>query len=158
MTSINRHYFEKMTLKSDLKTLILTSLISTIAFFIFGNIIFNGLINYGDWVLVLFPVHIIVSFIIMTPLLLIFWYLDRYQNKKLKSVIIKVGLRTTIGTLYITALLWFSIFSDTRQRLKDPFNYYEDLKYLGLCTLITILTFAFLDYFQETKKRKMTTI
>jgi hypothetical protein len=90
----------------------------------------------------------------MTPLLLVFWLLDKKQNRKLTSVINRVGLRTTTGTLYIASLLWFSIFNTAKQRLKDPFNYYEDLKYLGLCTLITILTFTVLDYYYETKEEK----
>jgi hypothetical protein len=141
-----------MILKNDLKIFILTAFISTVVFFVFGNIIFKGLLSYGDWTLVLFPAHIILTFIIMTPLLIVFWYIEK--EKRITSVIYRVGLRTIIGTLYIATLLWFSIFSDTKQRLKDPFNYYEDLKYLGLYTLITILTFAITDYYYETKKAK----
>ena len=143
-----------MTLKNDLKIFTLTAFISTVVFFVFGNLIFKGLLNYGDWTLVLFPTHIILTFVVMTPLLLVFWLLDKKQNRKLTSVINRVGLRTTIGTLYIASLLWFSIFNTAKQRLKDPFNYYADLKYLGLCTLITILTFTVLDYYYATKEEK----
>ena len=143
-----------MILKKYLKIFTLTAFISTVVFFVFGNIIFKGLFNYGDWTLVLFPIHIILTFIVMIPLLIVFWVLDKKQNKKLSTVINRVGLRTSIGTLYIALLLWLSIFSDTKQRLKDPFNYYADLKYLGLCTLITILTFSVLDYYYATKEKK----
>jgi hypothetical protein len=90
----------------------------------------------------------------MMPLLFVFWLLDKIKNKKLTSVINKVGLRTTIGTFYISSLLLFSIFNDTNQRLKDPYNYYTDLKYLGIYTLITILTFSVLDYYYAIKEKK----
>ena len=143
-----------MTLKKDLKIFLQTAIFSTALFFIFGNIIFKGLLNYGDWTLVFFPAHIISTLIVMTPLLLAFWYIDKKRRNKLTSVIHRVGLRTTIGALYIATLLWVSIFSDTMQRTKDPFNYYADLKYLGLCTLITILTFAVVDYYSATKIEK----
>lgn len=143
-----------MTIKNDLKIFILTAFISTVIFFIFGNLIFKGLLNYDDWTLVLFPAHIILTFIVMTPLLIVFWYLDQKRRKNIPSVINRVGLRTTIGTLYIAVLLWFSIFSDTNQKLKDPFNYYEDLKYLGLSSLLTILTFMITDYYYATKNLK----
>lgn len=141
-------------MKSDLKIFTLTAFVSTAVFFVFGNFIFTGLLNYGDWTLVFFPVHIILTFIIMMPLLLFFWLLDKKQNKKVTSVINRVGIRTTIGTLYIASLLWFSIFNDTKQRLKDPYNYYEDLKYLGLYTFISILTFLVIDYYYTTKEDK----
>ena len=39
-----------------------------------------------------------------------------------------------------------SDFGDTKQRLKDPYNYYADLKYLGLCSIISLVTFAITDY------------
>ncbi len=143
-----------MTLKKDLKIFTKTTFISTLVFFVFGNIIFKGLLNYGDWTLVLFLIHIILTFIVMMPLLFVFWLLDKIKNKKLTSVINKVGLRTTIGTFYISSLLWFSIFNDTNQRLKDPYNYYTDLKYLGIYTLITILTFSVLDYYYAIKEKK----
>jgi hypothetical protein len=143
-----------MTLKKDLKIFTKTTFISTLVFFVFGNIIFKGLLNYGDWTLVLFLIHIILTFIVMMPLLFVFWLLDKIKNKKLTSVINKVGLRTTIGTFYISSLLLFSIFNDTNQRLKDPYNYYTDLKYLGIYTLITILTFSVLDYYYAIKEKK----
>ena len=143
-----------MTLKTDLKIFTLTAFISSVVFFVFGNFIFKALFNYGDWTLVIFLTHIIFTFIVMLPLLIVYWLLDKIKNKKLTSAINRVGLRTTIGTLYITSLLWFSIFSDAKQRLKDPFNYYADLKYLGLCTLITIFTFTVLDYYYTIKEEK----
>lgn len=141
-------------MKSDLKIFTLTAFLSTAVFFLVGNIVFKGLLNFGDWTLVFFPVHIILTLIIMTPLLLFFWLLDKKQNKKVTSVKSRVGIRTTIGTIYIASLLWFSIFNDTKQRLKAPYNYYEDLKYLGLYTVITILTFIVIDYYYTTKEDK----
>lgn len=143
-----------MKIKNDLKLFILTAFISTVVFFVFGNIIFKGLLNYDMWTIVFFTVHIILTFIVMTPLLIVFRLLDKIQNTIPISVFIRVGLRTTIGTLYITTLLWFSIFSDTKQRLKSPFNYYEDLKYLGLYTLINILIFIIIDYYYTIKNKE----
>jgi hypothetical protein len=143
-----------MNLKSNLKILALTAIISTAVIFVFGSIFFKELFNYGDWILVIFPSQIILSFMVMSPLLLFFWILEKINNVKQTSVIKLVGLRTTIGALYISALLWFSIFSDSKQRLKNPFNYYEDLKYLGICTVLTMLTFIAIDYFYTTKEVK----
>ncbi len=143
-----------MKIKNDLKLFIQTVFISTVVFFVFGNIIFKGLLNYGEWTVVFFTVHIILTFIVMTPLLIVFRLLDKIQNTIPMSVYIRVGLRSTIGTLYITTLLWFSIFSDTKQRLNSPFNYYEDLKYLGLYTLINILIFIIIDYYHTIKNKE----
>ena len=132
----------------------MTAFVATVIFFSVGNIFFKGLLNYGDWTVVFFPAHFILTFLVMAPLLLAFWYLDKKLEKKSTLITFRVGLRTTIGTLYIAILLWILIFSDTKQRLKDPFNYYEDLRYLGLCTLITIFTFAITDYYYTTKNSK----
>ena len=149
---MSRTNSERMTIKNDLKIFILTAFISTVLFFTLGNIIFNGLLNYDDWTMVLIQAHIILTFLVMTPLLIVFWYLDQKRRKNIRSDINNVLLRTAIGTLYIAVLLWFSIFSDTHQKLKDPFNYYEDLKYLGLSSLLTIFTFMITDYYFATKK------
>ena len=143
-----------MTIKNELKIFALTAFISTVIFFIFGDIIFKGLFSCDDWTLVLFPAHVILTFVVMTPLLIVFWYLNQKRRENIRSVINRVGLRTTIGTLYIAILLWFSIFSDTNKKLKDPFNYYEDLKYLGLSSYLTILTFMITDYYYAIKKIK----
>lgn len=143
-----------MKIKNDLKLFILTAIISTVIFFVFGNIIFKGLLNYGEWTLVFFTVHIILTLIVMVPLLIVFRLLDKIQIKIPTSVFIRVGLRSTIGTLYITALLWVPIFSDTKQRLNSPFNYYEDLKYLGLYSLINILIFIIIDYYHTIQNKE----
>jgi hypothetical protein len=135
-------------MKYDLKVFWWTSVISTVLFFAIGSIAFRELIDYGNWIAVFVPVHIAGSFLVMIPLLLPFLFLrrTRFIKKHRRSVYV-VTIRTGVGLIYIAMLLWTSIFRHTQQRLRDPYNYYENLNYLGLCSIISILTFAITDYF-----------
>lgn len=139
-------------MKNNIKVFWWTSIFSTILFFTIGYIFFKELINYGDWVYVFFPVHIVTTFFIMLPLLLPFWLIEKKTSFVTTDLSFKILKKTLIGIIYITLLFWISIFSDSQQRHKSPFNYYEDLKYLGICSIITLLTFALTEYYFMSKK------
>lgn len=144
-----------LKMKNSIKVFWWTSIFSATLFFTIGYIFFKELINYGDWVYVFFPIHIITTFFIMLPLLLPFWLIEKKASLTKKDLSIKILKKTLIGIVYIMLILWISIFSDSQQRHRNPFNYYEDLKYLGICSIITILTFALTEYYFTSKKAKI---
>jgi len=141
-----------MTNKDYIRLFLLTSVIGTLLFFVFGYLVFAELLNYNDWILVFFPIHVIISFLLFLPLLLPFKLIDKFMQGK--NLILATVLKAGLGMIYISALLWFSIFNDQSQRENDPFNYYEDLKYLGLNSSIILLTFLVLMLFSQKRLTK----
>lgn len=133
---------------------ILTATIATSIFFLMGNLFFKQLVDYNDWIYVFFPIHIVLAFMIMFPLIIPFHYLDKFVIKRKYSVYFKWFLHTVTGAIYISLILWFSIFSDQQQRIKNPESYFELLQYLGFYSLISLVSLASVEIYKYHKLKR----
>ena len=136
-----------MTNKIYIKAFSITSVIATTLFFVFGNLLFDKLFEYRDWILVVFPINIIISFHLMLPLLFPFRFIDSlFKSSKSNTPILLTFIKSTLATIYIAAILWFSIFSDLLHEVQigksDKTKFYSFLDYLGLSATLNILVFA----------------
>lgn len=142
----------KQAAKIYVNIFILTAIMATTIFFLMGNLFFKQLVDYKDWIYVFFPVHIVLAFLVMLPLIIPFYYLDKLVIAKKYSDYFRLSMHTATALVYILLLLWFSIFNGQHQRIKNPENYFDDLKYLGLYSLISLVSLAGVEIYKHSKR------